>query len=1034
MRLLSSIKEKRDEWLIKKALGLENGLKNLSEQAFNRKTSYEETKSSYLSSIEHFSRQELSKGGLPKADLFIRDRILDKLATLESNYRQETVKDTGIAQKIKGNLSYIYKFDSIQKSVNGLLNESSIGEAYDTVVEAYKQSKIDKEKFKQIRKDAESKLSRQVHYSDVIVQDMLGRVLLLKRAEGEDEIAGKWCLPGGHVDPGESHKEAAIRELCEETAIDVPIEYATKMAEVNSSKAMIEYYQVNVDHIPVIAINVREHQDYEWVNVYDIPKYDLIYDLQDTLKKIFKHQLDPSIIEIKKSFNTILLAYLNDKLDEQVVSDTSKVYFEKSKQEGDPDKVGVVMRKFKEGNLKSGSGHKVTDRKQALAIALSEAGLSKNTDNEIDKSLSHKYIRKEPDGKGKFNYIYTEKKDQSGNKFEEVKGHAERVIKGEEYIERLSPAEEQGRIRGGSENVIATILCSGVKGANTKDPEEIGEVNQQQKKVLEQYARENGLWVDFYGQKKYWDFAGSGAEARVYHLDDNNVKKVVDPDVLHETPLEYLDRISLHNYLFPEALIDLIGFTRTPEGFAFIVKQPTIKNADNASKQEIKAEMERMGFEDMGGNMFISKDYIVEDLHTGNVLKTKEGNLVFIDPKVTLNLKDEGYGGNREYGKNSDSIEKSEPTMPVDEDIVKSLQVLEIAYQNGQISLDVLEKARTGVYADNAENRRLKRVGQKYGTKGEETSTPKEEGGKDSQPDSSQSIEEQAKQASGSALEHAAKEAKDLEVRTAAHKELDRREREEQAEGSEGRVTIESKISLLKEFYKKDMEEMFKSDNYANEKIYNKIEQHSREISRYLQRINQFNEINLPNEIENAEKLLSLKGEKELESLLGDGKLIAIKKFGDMTTMVLTKDMYCSRTFFEDGGVKMNEFLLDPSIAKGKGHGKQIFYNQVLQFKGIGKKYLSTDAAKSDIYNGYYTWARMGYDISDAHQKKKFLSLVKSSGDKDIAGVKSLPHLMSFPEGREFWKKNGFAFEGKFDLSDNSQSMFILTKYMEEKK
>lgn len=821
MGLLSSIKEKRDEWLIKKALGLENGLKNLSEQAFNRKTSYEETKSSYLSSIEHFSRQELSKGGLPKADLFIRDRILDKLATLESNYRQETVKDTGIAQKIKGNLSYIYKFDSIQKSVNGLLNESSIGEAYDTVVEAYKQSKIDKEKFKQIRKDAESKLSRQVHYSDVIVQDMLGRVLLLKRAEGEDEIAGKWCLPGGHVDPGESHKEAAIRELCEETAIDVPIEYATKMAEVNSSKAMIEYYQVNVDHIPVIAINVREHQDYEWVNVYDIPKYDLIYDLQDTLKKIFKHQLDPSIIEIKKSFNTILLAYLNDKLDEQVVSDTSKVYFEKSKQEGDPDKVGAVMRKFKEGNLKSGSGHKVADRKQALAIALSEAGLSKNTDNEIDKSLSHKYIRKEPDGKGKFNYIYTEKKDQSGNKFEEVKGHAERVIKGEEHIERLSPAEEQGRIRGGSENVIATILCSGVKGANTKDPEEIGEVNQQQKKVLEQYARENGLWVDFYGQKKYWDFAGSGAEARVYHLDDNNVKKVVDPDVLHETPLEYLDRISLHNYLFPEAPIDLIGFTRIPEGFAFIVKQPTIKNADNASKQEIKAEMERMGFEDMGGNMFISKDYIVEDLHTGNVLKTKEGNLVFIDPKVTLNLKDEGYGGNREYGKNSDSIEKSEPTMPVDEDIVKSLQVLENAYLAGQIPLDVLEKARSGVYADNAENRHLKRVGKKYGSdKQDDEFKGKSKKGEEEQP---KDLNEQAKQASSSALEQAAKEAKDPEVRTAAYRELDRREKEEKVQEDD------------------KSEDKKTGKHYSSSEVKSKIENVLEEDSETIENLNKFN-------------------------------------------------------------------------------------------------------------------------------------------------------------------------------------------------
>jgi hypothetical protein len=40
-------------------------------------------------------------------------------------------------------------------------------------------------------------------------------------------------------------------------------------------------------------------------------------------------------------------------------------------------KVGTVMKEFKEGKLKSSSGQKVTNPKQAIAIGLSEAGLSK---------------------------------------------------------------------------------------------------------------------------------------------------------------------------------------------------------------------------------------------------------------------------------------------------------------------------------------------------------------------------------------------------------------------------------------------------------------------------------------------------------------------------------------------------------------------------------------------------------------------------------------------------------------------------------
>lgn len=40
-------------------------------------------------------------------------------------------------------------------------------------------------------------------------------------------------------------------------------------------------------------------------------------------------------------------------------------------------KVSRVMREFKQGELKSSSGQKVTNPKQAIAIGLSEAGISK---------------------------------------------------------------------------------------------------------------------------------------------------------------------------------------------------------------------------------------------------------------------------------------------------------------------------------------------------------------------------------------------------------------------------------------------------------------------------------------------------------------------------------------------------------------------------------------------------------------------------------------------------------------------------------
>ena len=54
-----------------------------------------------------------------------------------------------------------------------------------------------------------------------IVRDSRGRVLLVRRARPPS--VGIWTLPGGKVEPGESPARAIVREVKEETGLDVRV-------------------------------------------------------------------------------------------------------------------------------------------------------------------------------------------------------------------------------------------------------------------------------------------------------------------------------------------------------------------------------------------------------------------------------------------------------------------------------------------------------------------------------------------------------------------------------------------------------------------------------------------------------------------------------------------------------------------------------------------------------------------------------------------------------------------------------------------
>ena len=67
--------------------------------------------------------------------------------------------------------------------------------------------------------------------SALIFDEARDRILLTRREDN-----GRWCLPGGGMDPGESAAEACVREVLEETGLEVRV---TKLVGIYTSPDLL---------------------------------------------------------------------------------------------------------------------------------------------------------------------------------------------------------------------------------------------------------------------------------------------------------------------------------------------------------------------------------------------------------------------------------------------------------------------------------------------------------------------------------------------------------------------------------------------------------------------------------------------------------------------------------------------------------------------------------------------------------------------------------------------------------------------------
>jgi len=109
----------------------------------------------------------------------------------------------------------------------------------------------------------------------VVVRDTSGRCLLLKRSLSSKGNPGKWDLPGGKVDPGESFDQGLLREVAEETGLTISIQRVVGVAESESPTRKVVYLILEGRQESGEVQLSSEHDEYAWVNRQELPKMEL---------------------------------------------------------------------------------------------------------------------------------------------------------------------------------------------------------------------------------------------------------------------------------------------------------------------------------------------------------------------------------------------------------------------------------------------------------------------------------------------------------------------------------------------------------------------------------------------------------------------------------------------------------------------------------------------------------------------------------------------------------------------------------------
>lgn len=298
--------------------------KNLSEKAEELRKSMVELEAlkrrSLLDSIEYRRIQEV---WTPCQEAIEKGEATESLIALQDKYTKSIVK-------IKANLAeQAEKQETLRKGITTLLSknpallpllftddfmpEGSFNSVLCSLVKGHKEGKVSDDQLKKLTKYKKKNLSEEepvyvkdnrTQYADTIIIDDENKILFTVRNKNDSFCPGGYCLPGGHIEENETPREAAQRELKEETGIELELHELVPVGEYMDSKSHIHYFCAHSNVEPV-CLQEEEQQQWEKVAWDEIDTKPLIINLQHNLENIIaipKELLNKEADNVKKVY------------------------------------------------------------------------------------------------------------------------------------------------------------------------------------------------------------------------------------------------------------------------------------------------------------------------------------------------------------------------------------------------------------------------------------------------------------------------------------------------------------------------------------------------------------------------------------------------------------------------------------------------------------------------------------------------------------------------------------------------------------